>query len=104
MSAVRSLSLTDLGSSPCDTAGDLNAQRDKVDGLCQYPLRAAFQGFSLGNVIAVGGNHDDGNIRSCCLSLWQKFKAAHSRHVDVGQDQDQRRASGIIDVLKGAVG
>ena len=30
-----SLTLTDLGSSPCDTAVDLNAQRDKVDGLCQ---------------------------------------------------------------------
>src|SRR5437879_13502354 len=27
--------LTDLGSSPCDTAVDLNAQRDKVDGFCQ---------------------------------------------------------------------
>jgi hypothetical protein len=47
--------------------------------------------------------HDGGNIRSCVLAPWQKFKAAHSRHVDVSQNQNQRRATGIIDVLKGAI-
>src|SRR5438093_13164252 len=88
---------------PRDPAVDFTAKRNKIDRLGQKRLGTAFQSFSLGNVIAVGRDHDDRNIRSCCLSPWQKFKAAHSWHVDVGQDQDQRRATGITDVLKGAV-
>src|SRR6266487_7145193 len=35
--------------------------------------------------------------------LRQKFKAAHSGHVDVGKDQDQRCARRVTDALKGAI-
>src|SRR5229473_8110951 len=79
-----------LGSSPYDTVVDLAAKRNKIDGLCQERLGSAFQGFSLGIRVAVGGDHNDGNIRSCCFGLRQKLKTGHSRHVDVGKDQDQR--------------
>src|SRR6266566_10011946 len=61
--------LTDLGSSPCHTVVDLAAKRNKIDGLGQERLGSAFQGFSLGIRVAVGGDHDNGNVRSCCLGL-----------------------------------
>jgi len=88
---------------PSDTAVDFTAKRSKIDGLGQECLGAAFQGFSPRISVAVSGNHDDGNIRSCGSRLRQKFKAAHSGHVDVGQDQDQRCTCGVADALKGAI-
>jgi hypothetical protein len=48
--------LTDLGSSPCYTVVDLAATSHKVDGLCQERLGSAFQGFSPGIRVAVGGD------------------------------------------------
>src|SRR6266436_5774013 len=80
----------DLGSSPCHTTVDLAAKRNKIDGLRQERFGTAFQGFSPGIRVAVGGDHDDGDVGSCCLGLRQKLKTGHSRHVDVGKDQDQR--------------
>ena len=50
-----------------DTAVDLAAKRNKIDGLCQECLGTAFQGFPPRTVIAVGGDHDDWDVRSCCL-------------------------------------
>jgi len=35
--------------------------------------------------------------------LRQKLKSAHSGHVDVGQDQNQRCARGVADTLQGAI-
>ena len=48
MAKMTRVTLTDLGSGPCDTAVDLAAKRNKIDGLGQERLRAAFQGFSPG--------------------------------------------------------
>src|SRR6266404_6272268 len=95
--------LTDLGSSPCDTAVDLAAKSNKIDGLGQERLGSAFQRLSPGIRVAVGGDHDDGDIRSCCPGLRQKLKTGHSRHVDVGKDQDQRCARRVTDQFKRAV-
>ena len=63
--------LTDLGSGPCHTAVDLAAKRDKIDGLGQKRLGTAFHGFSPGIRVAIGRDHDDGDVRSCCLGLRQ---------------------------------
>src|SRR5258708_10208843 len=84
-------------------AVDFPAQYCKVDGLRQERLGSAFQRFSPGFRVAVGGDHDDGNVRSCCFGLRQKLKTGHSRHVDVGKDQDQRCTRRVTDDLKGAV-
>src|SRR5258705_1839147 len=95
--------LTDLGSSPCHTAVDLAAKRNKIDGLGQECLGSAFKGFSPGIRVAVGSDHDDGDVGSCCLGLRQKLKTGHSRHVDVGKDQDQRCSRRMTDQFKRAV-
>src|SRR6266446_9684224 len=62
--------LTNLGSSPCHTAVDLAAKRNKIDGLGQERLGSAFQGFSPGIRVAVGGDHNDGDVGSTGR-LWQ---------------------------------
>ena len=67
--------LTDLGSSPCHTAVDLAAKSNKIDRLCEKCLGTAFQGFSLGLRIAVGGDHDDGDVRARSLGLRQELKS-----------------------------
>ncbi len=58
-----------LGSSPCDTVVDLAAKRNKIDGLCQERLGSAFQGFSLGIRVAVGGDHNDGTSGRAALAF-----------------------------------
>src|SRR6478672_12897322 len=103
MSPSQIVPLTDLGSSPCHTVVDLAAKRNKIDRLCQERLGSAFQGFSPGIRVAVGGDHDNGDVGSCCLGLRQKLKTGHSRHVDVGKDQDQRCTRRITDQFKRAV-
>src|SRR5258706_10473625 len=95
--------LTDLGSSPCHTVVDLAAKCHKVDGLCQERLGSAFQGFSPGIRVAVGGDHNNGDVGSCCLGLRQKLKTGHSRPVVCGKEQDQRCTRGITDQSKRAV-
>jgi hypothetical protein len=50
---------------------------------------------------AIGGDHDHRYFRSSSLRLGQKIKAAHPRHVDIGQDQDERSISvALSDALK----
>lgn len=68
--------LTNLGSGPCDTAVDLAAKRDKINGLCQEYLGSAFQDLPLGIRIAIGANHDDGDVRSAIV------RPVHSRHIE----------------------
>ena len=72
----------------------------EVDRLGEQRLGAIFQRLALGLGIAIGGDHDDRDIRSGSLGLGQEFKPAHPRHVDVGQDQDERSVAGIADALK----
>src|ERR1700681_3432829 len=50
-------------SGDCDTAVYFIAKRHKIDGLGQQRLGAAFQSFSLGLIIAIGGDHYDRNVR-----------------------------------------
>ena len=65
---------------------------DEVDRLGQKRLGAILQRLALGLRIAIGGDHDDRNIGPHGLRLGQQFKPAHPRHVDVGQDQNERHA------------
>jgi hypothetical protein len=37
------------------------------------------------------------------FAFWQEFKPAHTGHIDVRQNQDQRHRIGITDFLKGAI-
>jgi hypothetical protein len=61
--------IADIGSSPCDTVFDLAAKRHKIDRLGEKRLCAAFQGFPPGIVVAVGRDHDDGNVGPSGFSL-----------------------------------
>jgi hypothetical protein len=54
---------------PRDPTVDLSAKRHKIDRLGEKRLRAAFQGFSPGIVVAVGRDHDDGNVGPSGFSL-----------------------------------
>ena len=74
---------------------DLAAQRGEVDRLGQQRLGAVLQRLALGLGIAIGGDHDDRHIRARRLRLRQQLQPAHARHVDVGEDQDQRHAFGV---------
>ena len=58
----RLLTLTDLGSSPCHTVVNLAAKSNKIDGLGQKRLGCVFQGFSPGIRVAVGGDHNNGDV------------------------------------------
>jgi hypothetical protein len=42
-------------------------------------------------------------VRSRRFRLRQKLKSAHAGHIDVGQNQNQRCARGVLDTLQGAI-
>src|SRR6476619_4176444 len=63
------MDLTDLGSGPCDTAVDLAAKRNEIDGFRQKRVRVAFHGFSPGIGIAIGRDYDDPHVRLCHLKI-----------------------------------
>jgi hypothetical protein len=48
--------------SPFEPHVDFVPQQRKIDGLGQQPGRAAFDRLAPGLGIAIGGNHDDGNV------------------------------------------
>src|SRR5665811_537866 len=52
--------------------------------------RAAFDRLAACFRIAIGGDHDDWHVGPLRAHPRQHFEAAHARHIDVGQDQDQR--------------
>src|SRR5262249_917844 len=79
---------------------DLGAEEAKIDGLGEKRIRAALQHLALGVRIAIGSDHNDRNIRSSRLGFGQQLKPCHSRHVDVGQDQNEGHARGVSDTLK----
>jgi hypothetical protein len=43
-----------------------------------------------------------GTSGRAALAFRQQIETTHSGHVDVGQDQNQRFASGVVDTLKSA--
>jgi len=79
---------------------DFAAQRPKVDWFCKQRLSSTLQSPALRLRIAIGGNHDDWNIRPQCFGLGQEFKTAHPRNVDVAQDQNERSVACVGDALK----
>src|SRR5664279_3819911 len=79
---------------------DFAAKRPEIDRLGQKCLGAVFQRLALRLRIAISSDHNDRNIGPHGLRFGQEFKATHPRHVDVGQDQDDRYARRISDALK----
>jgi hypothetical protein len=70
--SVRDICVVRLGglSNP---AADFPAQHSKVDWFGQKCMGSPVQGFSLGCVVAISGDHDDGNVRSCSFRPGQKL-------------------------------
>ena len=68
----------------------------KIDRLGQESVSAVGQRLALGVGIAVGGDHDDGNVRPRRLRLGQKIKPAHPWHIDVGEDQDELSSHSLM--------
>jgi hypothetical protein len=61
---------------------DFAAKHPKIDRFGEKRFGATIQGLALGLYVAVGGDHDNRDLRSKRFGLGQQFKAAHSRHVD----------------------
>ncbi len=74
---------------PREAAVDFVAQHAEVDRLGQKPVRAAVHCPAPRVGIAIGGDHDDRQVRAQGLYPRQQFKTAHARHVDVRQKQDE---------------
>src|SRR5260370_37927030 len=58
---------------PYDPTVDLSAKRHEIDRLGEKRLRAAFQGFPPGIVVAVDRAFDDGNVRPDGFRLRHEF-------------------------------
>jgi class 3 adenylate cyclase len=65
---------------------NFGAERPEVDRLGQQRLGTVRKCLTLGLWVAVGGDHDDGNVRRQRFGLGQVFETAHPRHVDFGED------------------
>src|SRR5262249_43893254 len=65
---------------------DFAAERLEVDWFDQYRLSTVLQSLAFCLCVAVGGDHNDGDVRSHCFGLGQEFKTAHPGHIDVGKD------------------
>src|SRR6267154_2199959 len=61
----------------------LFTKQGEVDGLGQQPGRTAFYRLPPGFGIAVGGDHDDGDVGSHLPDFWQHLKPGHAGHVNV---------------------
>src|SRR4029453_6251147 len=85
----------------CNARVDFVAKHHKVYRLGKKPLSAALQSLALRFGVAVCSDHDHRNVGSRRLGFRQQFEPCHSRHVDVRQDQYQRRGPGIGYALQG---
>src|SRR6516164_7431795 len=75
----------------CQTLIDFLAQAIEIDRLGQQSSRTQFRCFPPGRLVAVSRDHDDRYVGTRGFHLRQHFQATHAGHVDIGQDQDQRR-------------
>src|SRR5262249_39958178 len=83
-----------------DARVDLVAKQYKIDRLRKQRVSATFERFALCFSVTIGCDHDDRHVRPGLLGLGQKLKPAHSRHVDIGQDQYERSIARIADTLQ----
>src|SRR5579864_8701818 len=79
---------------------DLLTQERKIERLGQKRLGAALDRLASRLRIAIGRDHDDGNVGPQRPDLRQHLKPAHARHVDVGQDENQRGITHLACPLK----
>ena len=70
---------------------DFMAQQREIDRLGQKAYRAALDRFPPCFSVAIGRDHDDRNVGPLRPHLRQHLQPAHAGHIDVRQDQDQRR-------------
>ena len=82
---------------------DVVPERGEIDGLGEQCFGAGFENCSSCFGVAVRPDRDYGNIRPRGLYLWQQVQAAHPRHVDVREDQNERRAGEGLDPLEGFI-
>jgi hypothetical protein len=71
------------------------AQQREIDRLGQKTDRAALDGLAPGVGIAIGGDHDHGHLGPLRAHPWQHLKPAHAGHIDIGQNQYQRRIGDV---------
>src|SRR6185503_14868999 len=83
-----------------DPRVDLAAKRTKINRLREKRLSAAFQSLGFGLGVALGSAHDDWHVGAYGLCLRKQFKAAHPRHIDVRQDQDDPGVCRFANALK----
>src|SRR6202022_655538 len=67
----------------------------EIDRFCQQAYRALFDRLAPRFRVAISGDHDHGNIGPLRAHLRQHIEPAHAGHVDVGQNQDQRRIGNV---------
>src|SRR5271156_5971427 len=83
-----------------DARLDVAPERAEIDGLGEQRLSAAFENCSSCFCVAVRRDHDHGNVGPCGPYLWQQVQAAHPRHVDIREDQNERLTGDGVDQLK----
>ena len=91
---------TDIPGGPFGARGDLRrpfqaliyflTQEAKIYGFGQQPCCSKFYRSLSGLIVSVSSYHNDRDIRARFPDLRKHLKAAHTGHVDVREDQDQR--------------
>src|SRR5579863_3877107 len=79
---------------------DLLTPARELERLGQKRLGATLDRLAARFRIAIGRDHDDRNVGPQRPDLWQHLKPAHARHVDVGQDENQRGITHLACPLK----
>src|SRR4030081_818839 len=74
---------------------DLVAQQREIDRFCQQAYRALFDRLAPRFRVALSGDHDYRETRPLRAPLRQHLEPAHAGHVDVRQNQDQRRIGNV---------
>jgi len=76
------------------------SQEAEIDGLRKQSGCPKCGRSPSGRFVPIGGDHDDGNAWTFRFHLGKHFKSGHARHVDIGQDQDQRRVRNRFHLLQ----
>src|SRR5882672_6521397 len=71
------------------------AQQRKIDRFGQKTYCAALDRLTTRLRVAIGGDHDNGNVGPLRAHLRQHFEPAHAGHVDIRQNQNQRRIGNL---------
>jgi hypothetical protein len=70
---------------------EIHRLRDELEG-------PKFGGPTSTFVVTIGGDHHHRHAGEPLLDLRQQLQPIHARHVDVGQDHDQRRLDAVVEL------